>query len=167
MSAQSGIKTFRDSGGLWENYPVQEVASIEGWHKNPQLMLTFYNERRAQLKEAQPNEGHRVLSRLEKDFDVYIVTQNVDNLHERAGSSRVLHLHGELTKARSVNNPYLITDIGYEPIHWGDIARSCLNGGIIIIVTAVITICFLQSRRHTRSLHRKGTKKEKQSLLEQ
>jgi len=124
MSAQSGIKTFRDSGGLWENYPVQEVASIEGWHKNPQLMLTFYNERRAQLKEAQPNEGHRVLSRLEKDFDVYIVTQNVDNLHERAGSSRVLHLHGELTKARSVNNPYLITDIGYEPIHWGDKAED-------------------------------------------
>ena len=92
MSAQSGIKTFRDSGGLWENYPVHEVASIEGWHKNPRLMLTFYNERRAQLKEVEPNEGHKVLSRLEQFFDVYIVTQNVDDLHERAGSQHVLHL---------------------------------------------------------------------------
>lgn len=124
MSAQSGIKTFRDSGGLWENYPVHEVASIEGWHKNPRLMLTFYNERRSQLKEAEPNEGHKVLSRLEQFFDVSIITQNVDDLHERAGSKKVLHLHGELTKARSVDNPHLITAIGYEPIHWGDKATD-------------------------------------------
>ena len=124
MSAQSGIKTFRDSGGLWENYPVHEVASIEGWHKNPRLMLTFYNERRAQLKEVEPNEGHKVLSRLEQFFDVYIVTQNVDDLHERAGSQHVLHLHGELTKARSVDNPSLVTSIGYDPIEWGDKAED-------------------------------------------
>ena len=124
MSAQSGIKTFRDSGGLWENYPVHEVASIEGWHKNPRLMLTFYNERRSQLKEAEPNEGHKVLSRLEQFFDVSIITQNVDDLHERAGSKKVLHLHGELTKARSVDNPHLITAIGYEPIQWGDKATD-------------------------------------------
>ncbi|NLA16166.1 MAG: NAD-dependent deacylase [Bacteroidales bacterium] len=124
MSAQSGIKTFRDSGGLWENYPVHEVASIDGWHKNPRLMLTFYNKRRTQLKDTQPNEGHRVLSRLEKYFDVSIITQNVDDLHERAGSSRILHLHGELTKARSINNPHLVTHIGYEPIHWADKAED-------------------------------------------
>ena len=124
MSAQSGIKTFRDSGGLWENYPVHEVASIEGWHKNPRLMLTFYNERRAQLKEVEPNEGHKVLSRLEQFFDVYIVTQNVDDLHERAGSQHVLHLHGELTKARSSEDPDLITHIGYDSIEWGDKAAD-------------------------------------------
>src|SRR5574344_2020945 len=101
VSAESGIKTFRDHDGLWENYPVQEVASIEGWYKNPELMLRFYNERRLQLRDVSPNEGHKTLARLENIFKVRIITQNIDDLHERAGSNHVLHLHGELTKARS------------------------------------------------------------------
>ncbi len=120
MSAESGIKTFRDSGGLWEEYDVMTVASIEGWHANPQLMLRFYNERRKQLETAKPNEGHTGLALLEKYFEVYIITQNVDDLHERAGSRRVLHLHGELKKARSSDDPKLIYDIGYNEIKWGD-----------------------------------------------
>lgn len=114
MSAQSGISTFRDSGGLWENHPVEEVASIEGWYRNPGIMLDFYNERRAALQGVQPNKGHEILAGLEKYFDVGIVTQNVDNLHERAGSSKVLHLHGELTKARSSGNPDLVMEIQYN-----------------------------------------------------
>jgi NAD-dependent deacetylase len=105
MSAESGISTFRDSGGLWEQYPVEAVASIEGYYRDPELVLRFYNERRRQLKEVQPNEGHRLVAELEKQHDVCVVTQNVDNLHERAGSTRVVHLHGELTKATSSRNP--------------------------------------------------------------
>ena len=120
MSAESGIKTFRDSGGLWEEYDVMTVASIEGWHRNPQLMLKFYNERRKQLETALPNAGHTGLAELEKHFKVYIITQNVDDLHERAGSTRVLHLHGELKKVRSSTHPELIYDIGYKEINWGD-----------------------------------------------
>lgn len=125
MSAESGIKTFRDSGGLWEEYDVMTVASIEGWHRNPQLMLRFYNERRKQLETALPNAGHTGLARLEKYIKVYIITQNVDDLHERAGSTRVLHLHGELKKARSNDDPSLIYDIGYKEINWGD---KCEDG---------------------------------------
>ncbi len=120
ISAESGISTFRDSDGLWEQYRVEDVATPEGYEKDPALVLDFYNQRRRQLQEVEPNEGHRQLVRLEKDFDVHIITQNVDNLHERAGSSQVLHLHGELTKARSERNPNLITDIGYNDIHLGD-----------------------------------------------
>lgn len=120
MSAESGIKTFRDSDGLWEHYPVQQVASIEGWYQNPKLMLQFYNERRTQLQKAAPNKGHLKLAAMEQDFHIQIVTQNIDNLHERAGSTRVLHLHGELTKAQSVNDPDRVIDIGYESLHWGD-----------------------------------------------
>lgn len=104
ISAESGIKTFRDSDGLWEGYNVMEVASVEGWQKNPALVLDFYNQRRQQLKKVQPNKGHRILAELEKDFEVFIITQNVDNLHERAGSSNILHLHGELLKVRSTEN---------------------------------------------------------------
>ena len=99
MSAESGISTFRDSNGLWEEYDVMDVASIDGWYKNPELIQKFYNARRAQLAEVEPNEGHRIIAGLEQDFQVTVVTQNVDNLHERAGSSNVIHLHGELTKA--------------------------------------------------------------------
>ncbi len=124
ISAESGITTFRDSGGLWEQYDVTEVASIEGWHRNPQLMLRFYNERRKQLETVEPNDAHRTLAELEKDFDVHIITQNVDNLHERAGSSHILHLHGELTKARSSANPDMIIEIGYCPIEWGEKAAD-------------------------------------------
>ena len=94
MSAESGLKTFRDSNGLWEGHDVMEVASPEGWQKNPELVLEFYNQRRRQLKEVQPNLGHQELAQLQIHFDVHIITQNVDDLHERAGSKKVLHLHG-------------------------------------------------------------------------
>ncbi len=104
MSAESGVQTFRDAGGLWEGYDVMEVASPEGWAKNPELVLEFYNQRRRQLLTVAPNVGHLGLKELESDFDVQIITQNVDDLHERAGSSSVLHLHGELLKVRSINN---------------------------------------------------------------
>ena len=104
ISAESGIKTFRDADGLWENYPVMDVASHEGYLRNPALIHKFYNERRLQLQDAEPNAAHLGLVELEKDFDVRVITQNVDNLHERAGSSSVLHLHGELMKVRSVRH---------------------------------------------------------------
>jgi NAD-dependent deacetylase len=110
ISAESGIKTFRDAGGLWEGHDIMEVASPEGWAKNPDLVLEFYNKRRAQLKEVKPNAGHFALTKLEEYFDVYIITQNVDDLHERAGSKRVVHLHGELLKARSTTDPNLVYD---------------------------------------------------------
>ncbi len=105
ISAESGISTFRDAGGLWENYPVMQVASAEGFARDPELVHHFYNERRKDLLKALPNAAHKALAELEKDYDVYIITQNVDDLHERAGSSKVLHLHGELMKIRSVRNP--------------------------------------------------------------
>ncbi|MEX2589850.1 MAG: NAD-dependent deacylase [Chitinophagales bacterium] len=108
MSADSGISTFRDSGGLWENHDIMEVASPEGWKANPELVLDFYNKRRRQVLEAQPNPGHSALADLEKYFDVQIITQNVDDLHERAGSKNVLHLHGELLKMRSSGDENLI-----------------------------------------------------------
>ena len=98
ISAESGIKTFRDMGGLWEEYDIMEVASPIGWNKNPELVLKFYNNRRKQLENCEPNYGHIGLKELEQNFDVHIITQNVDNLHERAGSKNILHLHGELTK---------------------------------------------------------------------
>lgn len=104
MSAESGISTFRDAGGLWENYDVMDVASADGFRRNPELIHEFYNQRRAQLIDVEPNAGHRGLVDLEKDFDVRIITQNVDNLHERAGSSHVLHLHGELMKVRALDD---------------------------------------------------------------
>lgn len=104
MSAESGIATFRDAGGLWENYPVMDVASADGFRRNPDLIHRFYNERRRDLVKARPNSGHIALAELEKDFDVYVITQNVDDLHERAGSSKVLHLHGELMKVRAIDD---------------------------------------------------------------
>lgn len=110
ISAESGIKTFRDADGLWEGHNVMDVATPEGWHKNPNLVLDFYNQRRRQLHEVQPNLGHQILTQLEDAFEVYIITQNVDNLHEKAGSSKVLHLHGELLKVRSTQNPNEILD---------------------------------------------------------
>ncbi len=120
MSAESGIKTFRDQGGLWEEYDVMEVASIQGWFKNPELVQRFYNMRRKELLAAQPNAGHLGLAELEKDFDVQIITQNIDNLHERAGSTSVLHLHGELMKARSTKDPSLIYTLDHWEIKMGD-----------------------------------------------
>ncbi|KUY31648.1 SIR2 family NAD-dependent protein deacylase [Elizabethkingia ursingii] len=104
ISAESGIKTFRDSNGLWENHKIEDVASPEGFVRNPELVLEFYNLRRRQLNEVQPNEAHNILAELQQDFDVHIITQNVDDLHERAGSKNIIHLHGELKKARPVND---------------------------------------------------------------
>ncbi|MBP1677487.1 MAG: Silent information regulator protein Sir2 [Bacteroidetes bacterium] len=101
MSAESGLSTFRDTGGLWDTYRIEDVATPEGWNKNPQLVTDFYNQRRLQLLQVEPNEGHRMLAGLENEYDVRIITQNIDNLHERAGSTHVIHLHGELTKVRS------------------------------------------------------------------
>lgn len=111
ISAESGIKTFRDADGLWEGHDVMEVASPQGWHKNPELVLDFYNQRRAQLKEVQPNAAHTILGELENHFDVHIITQNVDDLHERGGSTKIIHLHGELRKVRGEHSEN-------ELIHW-------------------------------------------------
>ena len=110
MSAESGIKTFRDADGLWEGHDIMEVASPIGWSKNSGLVLDFYNKRRAQLLEVQPNRGHEIIAEMEHQFDVHIITQNVDDLHERAGSTKVLHLHGELLKVRSTVNENYILD---------------------------------------------------------
>lgn len=114
VSAESGISTFRDAGGLWENYPVMQVASAEGFRRDPELVHEFYNARRRDLLKAAPNAAHKALAELEKDYDVYIITQNVDDLHERAGSTHVLHLHGELMKMRSVTNPDYIEPLTIE-----------------------------------------------------
>jgi NAD-dependent deacetylase len=110
ISAESGIKTFRDADGLWENHRIEDVATPEAFHYNPELVLEFYNQRRRQLLTCQPNRAHLALAELERKFDVTIITQNVDDLHERAGSTNIIHLHGELLKMRSSANPYLIYD---------------------------------------------------------
>ena len=132
VSAESGVTTFRDSDGLWENHKVEDVASIEGWYRNPSLGLDFYNERRAQLPTVRPNAAHMAIAELEKDYDVTVVTQNVDNLHERAGSTRIIHLHGELTKVRPENccnemdgfSEETVFDIGADSISVGDLAPN-------------------------------------------
>lgn len=123
ISAESGLKTFRDSDGLWEGYDIQEVATATAWKKNPALVLEFYNMRRKNVKEAQPNAAHIALMELEKDFNVHIITQNIDDLHERAGSSQILHLHGEILKMRSEKNDSLIYPITGD-IKLGDKAED-------------------------------------------
>jgi NAD-dependent deacetylase len=120
ISAESGLKTFRDSGGLWEEHRIEDVATFEGWQRNPQLVLTFYNERRKQLINAEPNAAHKALVLLEQKFDIQIITQNVDDLHERAGSSNVLHLHGELKKVRSTVDNNLVYDLEGWELKMGD-----------------------------------------------
>ena len=120
ISAESGLKTFRDSGGLWEEHRIEDVATFDGWQRNPQLVLTFYNERRKQLINAEPNAAHRALVSLEQKYDVQIITQNVDDLHERAGSSKVLHLHGELKKVRSTVDNNLVYDLEGWELKMGD-----------------------------------------------
>jgi NAD-dependent deacetylase len=124
ISAESGLKTFRDMGGLWEEYEVTEVASPDAWEKDPALVLRFYNERRRQLLQASPNKAHRMLKELEKHFRVQIITQNVDDLHERAGSREVLHLHGELRKARSTADPSLVYEIKGAGLNLGDLCEK-------------------------------------------
>ena len=123
ISAESGLKTFRDSDGLWEGYEITEVATPGAWRKNPQLVLDFYNMRRKNVMDAVPNAAHTGLAELEKDFDVHIITQNIDDLHERAGSSKVLHLHGEIFKMRSEKNESLVYDIRGD-IQLGDKAAD-------------------------------------------
>ncbi|MCL2245708.1 MAG: NAD-dependent deacylase [Lentimicrobiaceae bacterium] len=122
ISAESGISTFRDSDGLWENYNVMEVASIEGWYQNPELVIDFYNQRRKQLATVQPNDAHKIIAQLETYYDVTVITQNVDDLHERAGSTQIIHLHGELTKVCSDDHKNHVKDIGYETFNFGDLA---------------------------------------------
>ncbi|HTF96653.1 MAG TPA: Sir2 family NAD-dependent protein deacetylase [Cellvibrio sp.] len=119
ISAESGLKTFRDSNGLWENHPVELVASVSGWRNNPELVLDFYNQRRVDAANAEPNKAHLAIAELENKFDIVVITQNVDDLHERAGSSNVIHLHGSLNQARSSINSNLIYDIGSSPILLG------------------------------------------------
>ena len=132
VSAESGVSTFRDSDGLWENHKVEDVASIEGWYRNPSVVLDFYNARRAQLADVKPNAAHRAIAELEKEYKVTVVTQNVDNLHERAGSTRIIHLHGELTKVRPENccndsdgfSEETVFDIGTDSIAISDLAPN-------------------------------------------
>jgi len=124
ISAESGILTFRDMGGLWEQYDIEEVASPAAWRRTPQLVLDFYNQRRKQLMEVKPNAGHFALAELESSYDVHIITQNVDNLHERAGSTKVMHLHGELMKVRSEVNEELIYEMDHWELKLGDLAED-------------------------------------------
>lgn len=124
VSAESGLQTFRDSDGLWNEYRVEDVASIEGWHRNKALVLEFYNMRRRELEKVMPNDAHKTIASLEKDFNVCVVTQNVDNLHERAGSSHVIHLHGELTKACGEKDKEHPVEIGYRDIKPGEKASD-------------------------------------------
>lgn len=120
MSAESGIATFRGAEGLWEGHRVEDVATPEAWAKDPHLVLEFYNQRRAGVMDAKPNRGHEILAELESDFDVRIITQNVDDLHERAGSTKVMHLHGELMKARSERYVEDIFDWPHRELNWGE-----------------------------------------------
>jgi len=124
ISAESGLKTFRDSDGLWEGHDVQKVATPQAWERDKELVLDFYNKRREQAHSVEPNEAHEALSRLEKQYDVTVITQNVDALHERAGSSDVLHLHGQLSKVRSEKDPSLVYDIGGGTIQLGDTSED-------------------------------------------
>ena len=132
VSAESGVSTFRDSDGLWENHRVEDVASIEGWYRNPALVLDFYNARRTQLASVRPNAAHLAIAALEEEYKVTVITQNVDNLHERAGSTKIIHLHGELTKVRPENacndmdgySEETVFDIGYDVINIGDMAPN-------------------------------------------
>ena len=125
ISAESGLSTFRDSGGLWERYSIEDVATPEAFARNPELVLDFYNQRRRQLADVEPNAAHRALAELERSHQVTVITQNVDDLHERAGSSNVVHLHGELTKVRSSKVPDLVYHLGYDEIRLGD---TCEQG---------------------------------------
>ena len=147
ISAESGITTFRDSGGLWEQYPVEAVASIQGYHRDPALVIQFYNERRRQLKTVEPNKAHQLVAALEEKYDVCVVTQNVDNLHERAGSHRIIHLHGELTKATSTDNPndpsQVVTLADSEDIHVGDKAKAAeavSEADIVVVIGTSLNV---------------------------
>ena len=123
MSAESGIKTFRDTGGLWEEYKIEDVATFDAWLKNQDLVLDFYNQRRKQVMEVKPNEAHKLVAELQKQFDVQVITQNIDDLHERAGSQKVLHLHGEIMKGRSTVKHDLVYELKHWEIKSGDVCE--------------------------------------------
>ena len=123
ISAESGLKTFRDSDGLWEGYNIMDVATPEAWERNPDLVQQFYNERRKQVLDAEPNEAHLILAKLEDYFDVYVITQNIDDLHERAGSTQITHLHGVITFAQSDLNPNLLYPIAGDVINMGELCE--------------------------------------------
>lgn len=125
VSAESGLNTFRDSGGLWEEYDVMDVATPEAWAQNPEMVLEFYNKRRTQILNASPNKAHELIASLEQMYDVDVITQNIDDLHERAGSGKVLHLHGEITKSRSTYPPFKTYPIKGDCLNWGD---KCASG---------------------------------------
>ena len=120
VSAESGIRTFRESGGLWEEYDIIDVATPEAWTRQPKVVLDFYNARRRQVLKAEPNRAHTIIAELENEMDLQVITQNIDNLHERAGSTHVLHLHGEIMKAKSSLDPNLVYNIEGEEIKWGE-----------------------------------------------
>jgi NAD-dependent deacetylase len=124
VSAESGLKTFRDSGGLWEQYRIEDVATFDAWTSNTSLVLDFYNQRRKQVIEAKPNAAHELIAELQKDFDVHVITQNIDDLHERAGSKKVLHLHGEIMKARSTADDSLIYPMKKADIRLGELCEK-------------------------------------------
>lgn len=131
VSAESGLGTYRDNGGLWDSYDPMEVASVEGWRRNPELVLGFYNMQRAKLRDVKPNSAHRAIAELQDRYDVTVITQNVDNLHERAGSVKVIHLHGEATKVRPDKGSYdcgfsesEVFDVGYDEVNIGDMAPN-------------------------------------------
>lgn len=146
ISAESGLKTFRDTGGLWEGYRVQDVATPEAWKRDPRLVQNFYNERRKAVLVANPNLAHLALRRLEEKYDVRIITQNIDNLHERAGSSKVVHLHGLITKSQSDKNPLLTYDISGWELKMGDLCElgSQLRPHVIWFGEAVPMIEYAQ-----------------------
>ncbi|MCX6351757.1 MAG: NAD-dependent deacylase [Bacteroidetes bacterium] len=123
ISAESGIPTFRDSGGLWEGYKIEDVATPEAWQRNPALVQDFYNQRRDNVRSAKPNAAHKALERLEEKFNVIIITQNIDDLHERAGSTNIIHLHGEIMKSRSTFHLHLVYDLGHKNIAMGDMCE--------------------------------------------
>ena len=127
ISAESGLKTFRDSDGLWEGYAIEEVATPRAWSRNPEQVLRFYNERRKAVRQAEPNRAHQILAELQDNFDVQIITQNIDDLHERAGSLNVLHLHGEIFKKHSEFDTTLTADV-YEDMKIGELARTLAAG---------------------------------------
>lgn len=123
VSAESGIQTFRDANGLWNEYSIEDVATPKAWERNSESVLGFYNERRKEVSEVMPNSAHEAIVALEKKYEVVVITQNIDDLHERAGSSNVIHVHGVITKARSSFDDTLIYDIGYKPISIGDLCE--------------------------------------------
>ena len=154
ISAESGLKTFRDSGGLWNDYVVEDVATVNAWIRNPRLVLDFYNERRNDVRKAEPNAAHLAIAELQSKYEVIVVTQNVDDLHERAGSKNVIHVHGEITKARSCSDDEQLFDIGYEPIKFGQL---CENGNQIrphIVWFGEDVIRYDESRDHFKTAGR-------------